>query len=59
MFERPEANSCGEMTDTPLLRRRGLAASAILREALTHPSASNYSQGGFSMMSILHKEGHA
>ena len=59
MFERLEAYSCGEMTGTSSLRRRGLAASAILREILTHPSASNYSQGGFSMMSILYKEGRA
>ena len=49
MFERLKTYSCREMTGTPSQRQRRLAASAILGEVLTHPSASNYSQGGFLM----------
>ena len=58
MFERLETY-CGEMTSTPSPSSKGAHPLGHLGEGLTYPSASNYSQGGFSTkMSILQKDGH-
>ena len=48
MFERLEPYSCGEMTSAPSPSSKGARPLGHLGEGLTHPSASNYSQGGFS-----------
>ena len=49
MFERLETYSYdGEMTSTPSPSSKGAHPLGHLGEGLTYPSASNYSQGGFS-----------
>ena len=48
MFERLETYSCGEMTSAPSPSSKGARPFDHLGEGLTHPSASNYSQGGLS-----------
>ena len=48
MFKSLETYSCGKMTSTPSLSYKGVYPLDHLGEVLTYPSASNYSQGGFS-----------
>ena len=48
MSESLETYTCGVMTSTPSLLSKGVRPLDHLGEGLTHPSASNYSKGGFS-----------
>ena len=48
MFESLETYSCGEMTSTPSPSSKGARPLGHLGNGLMYPSASNYSQGGFS-----------
>ena len=48
MFESLQTYSCGEMTSTPFSSSKGARPLDHLGEGLTYPSASHYSEGGFS-----------
>ena len=48
MSESLETYTCGVMTNTPSLSSKGVRPLDHLREGITHPSASNYSEGNFS-----------